>query len=553
MAAFLDDQLDFIFFFYGLAFLLLGATSWAISRRHPDELPWKMLAAFGLIHGVGEWLDLSALILGDSPAYAAVRTGVMTASFVFLAEFGRLQMGGWAPGRWVYLAAIGVVGITGHTVGLTEAGVASRYTLGLFGSLAASWALVRLSGRLSGVGRFHARAGALAFALYALATGVIVPEVPYWPASLLNYAVFTDLTGMPIQLVRGLLACWITLSVWALWGQKLASEVSSENFAAYLRRQFLWASGIMFAILLLGWLLTERLGEIYHRNVEIEAAIDIDLLASRHAGEFDVVGALVKVLAASPVVREALGQAEGPLRDQAVAMLDLHVEAGHAQAGYLQDGGGATVASAGPLAQRPARELVGGAHDDRAGEASAGFLFDAATSMTVYFTRQPVIGTQGHAVGAVALVASVEEFAGDLAGLDRPYFFVDPHGVVMMSNMPDAVHRTLWPLDPAARAELASLASLDLRPMARAEIEDAAWADFGGSRDYVRRRFIAGTDWSLIILKPTRQIFATRFVGIVITLLTAIVALMYLLGKERWMHEAAQRRPSPGFRASRAT
>lgn len=83
MAAFLSDQLDFIFFFYGLAFILLGAMCWAIARRRTDERYWKMLAAFGLIHGVGEWLDLSALILGDSVAFSTLRISVMTVSFSF--------------------------------------------------------------------------------------------------------------------------------------------------------------------------------------------------------------------------------------------------------------------------------------------------------------------------------------------------------------------------------------------------------------------------------------------------------------------------------------
>ena len=35
---------------------------------------------------------------------------------------------------------------------------------------------------------------------------------------------------------------------------------------------------------------------------------------------------------------------------------------------------------------------------------------------------------------------------------------------------------------------------------------------------------------SLVILKPTREIFATRFLGIVITLLVTIMALIYLVG-----------------------
>lgn len=543
MAAFLNDQLDFIFFFYGFAFLLLGATCWAIARRRPEERPWTMLAAFGLIHGVGEWLDLSALILGDSPTYSAVRISVMTASFVFLAEFGRLQMGswGWVPGRWVYLPIIGLIVLVGHFNGLTEAGIASRYTLGSFGSLGASLALAGRARRLSGAGRSYARAAALGFAFYAVAAGVVVPAAPFWPANSINYAVFTNLTGIPIQLIRGLLACWIALAVWAIWGQQLASEVSSEGFAIYLRKQFLWTAGVMSAILLLGWLLTEQLGEIYRQNVEIEAGSDIDLLASRFAGELDTADALVKILAGSPSTKEALEQGDGPALARGRAMLDLHVDSGGVEAGYLLDASGATIAASGALAQRRASELVGGVREKNAAGHSAGFIFDAVAHATVYYTSRPVIGAGGRAIGVAALVVSVEDFATDLEGLDRPYYFVDPHGVVVMSNLRDSLHRTLWPLDPTIRADLTSFGVLDVRPVARGEIKDAVWTEIAGSREYVRRRFIAGTDWSLIILKPTREIFATRFVGIVITLLTTIVALMYLLGKERWMHEEAQR------------
>ncbi len=37
MAAMLGTQLDFIFFFYGLAFILLGATCFAVRGRTPGD------------------------------------------------------------------------------------------------------------------------------------------------------------------------------------------------------------------------------------------------------------------------------------------------------------------------------------------------------------------------------------------------------------------------------------------------------------------------------------------------------------------------------------
>lgn len=549
MAAFLNDQLDFIFFFYGLAFLLLGATCWAIARRRTDERHWPLLAAFGLVHGLAEWLDLSALILGDSPTFSAVRIGVMAASFVFLAEFGRLQMAGrsWVLGRWAYLPVLGLIALVGHFGGLTEAGIVSRYTLGFSGSLAASCALAIRANHLSGSGRVSARAAAVGLALYAVATGAIVPAAPFWPANVVNSTAFTALTGVPIQLIRGILACWIAFAVWAIWGQQLASEVSSGSFSAYLRKQFFWTVSMMFAILIAGWALTEWLGEIYRHNVEIEAGGDIDLLASRFAGELTTADALITTLAASPSTREALEQGDESALARAQAVLELHVAAGGLDGGLILDANGTPVAASGALAQRPAADLLGAAQPG--GARRSGFVFDAVTQATIYHTGRTVTDADARAIGAAALMVSVEAFGKDLEGLNRPYYFVDPHGVVAMSNVPDSQHRTLWPLDPTVQVRLTGrFGALDARPIARGEIQDAIWTEIAGSREYVRRRFIANTEWSLIILKPTREIFATRFVGIVITLLVTVVGLMYLLGKERWMHEDAQRKAQSKLR-----
>lgn len=56
----------------------------------------------------------------------------------------------------------------------------------------------------------------------------------------------------------------------------------------------------------------------------------------------------------------------------------------------------------------------------------------------------------------------------------------------------------------------------------------------------MRRRFANHSQWSLVILKPTREVFASRVLGIVITLLVTIMTLIYLLGRERWVHDNVQ-------------
>jgi hypothetical protein len=131
VAAFLSTQLDFIFFFFGLAFLLLGVVSFAIARGTHGGSSWVALGLFGFVHGTAEWLDLLALIVSDSPIFAIVRTAVMSASFVLLVEAARLKLNDlkWTvPGRWIHV--LSMVVLAGQFGGLTEANIVARYAIG---------------------------------------------------------------------------------------------------------------------------------------------------------------------------------------------------------------------------------------------------------------------------------------------------------------------------------------------------------------------------------------------------------------------------------------
>jgi hypothetical protein len=124
----------------------------------------------------------------------------------------------------------------------------------------------------SGSERRLAISAAAAFALYGISAGAIVPVASFWPASAFNYNGFTAVTGVPIQLVRGLLAISIVFSIWGIWGQKLIREVSSPRYTKYLRQQFVWTLFAMAAILVCGWVLTEYLGGIYRQTCKMRRA-----------------------------------------------------------------------------------------------------------------------------------------------------------------------------------------------------------------------------------------------------------------------------------------
>jgi diguanylate cyclase (GGDEF)-like protein len=376
------------------------------------------------------------------------------------------------------------------------------------------------------------------------AHGAVVPAAPFWPATVFNYTWFADLTGTPIQLVRGVLACWISFSIWAIWGQQLALEVSSARYTAYLRQQFIWTLVAMATILVCGWTLTEFLGGIYRQNVQDEARGDIDLLASRLAGETATIEGMVKALAGSPSVLPLLVGGSPKDDESALSVLDLDVEAAGAKRGYILNRSGTVVASSNR------REAVTGAPNyssssyfqkSIAGEAGYHFAFDVASGARNYFASQPIRAADGKIVGVAVLTKSLDAFEADLRQFDRPYFFINPDGVVVMTNRPKALFRTFWPLSAEKQQVLGpQFGTLNDRPMLEQEIVDATWTNVDGERNYVRRRFANHSQWSLVILKPTREVFASRVLGIVITLLVTIMTLIYLLGRERWVHDNVQ-------------
>lgn len=549
MAALIDSQLDFIFFFYGLAFILLGCTCFAIAREAGRGEPWNVLGLFAFVHGAGEWLDLSALDIGDTPLFAVMRTALLAISFIFLMEFARLkairfglkELGRWLP--WLYLPLLLLVVFAGFEGGTATANAVTRYAIGLPAAIATAFMFAWFAKGFLGTARHLAILAATGFALYALAAGIIVPAAPFWPADIINQDWFAQLTGLPIQFVRGLLACAIAFLIWVIWGHQLILKVANEHYTAYLRQQFTWTLAAMVIILIGGWILTEFLGEIYKQNAQMAARADIDLIASHLGGETSSIEAMVKSLAGTPSVQSI--SAGGNLEDMAHAksMLDLDVDVSGAKLGVLFDRSGKVVMSSGH-AKTAVPQNAGSEpyfQTSLAGALGRHFAFDAAAKELDYYASYPIRDKAGGIIGVAVLKKSLKGFDADLREFDRPYFFIDPNGVIVLTNQPKTLLRTFWPLTPYKATALAvQYGVLNDRPLMKREIEDATWTEVDGEHDYVRRRFAHESQWSLVILNPTQEIFASRVLGIVITFLTTIMALIYLFGRERWMRDRVE-------------
>lgn len=543
MTSFLIEQFDYILFFYGLAFVLLGITCFAIAPHATRCGSWPLLGLFGLVHGIGEWLDLTALVLGDNQAFAIVRLAVMVGSYLTLMEFARRELrrlGHWTPGWWIYVPLVALVLLGGAAGGLDSANAISRYAIGFVSALATSAVFAGHAKGFSGSAQRLAIVAAIAFALYGIAAGLVIHYAPFWPANTLNVSTFLEFTGVPIQFVRGVLACCAAVAIWGIWGQKLISHVASTRYTRFLQRQFAATLAAMTMILLCGWALTEYFGILHKKHLVQEASSNLDLLATGLAGETTPLDAVVRSLAGSPTARAALNGVADDAEVERVLQLD--VAASGALRGLLLDTTGTVVASTGGTSERQ-RDYATASYFRQAmmGEAGRDFAFDPATDETEYFASYPIRGTGGAIVGVAVLERTFHNYVAKLGGFVTSFFLIDRQGVVALTNRPRMLRRALWPLPHAQNAALEPhFGTLLDFPVVDRPIEDGTWMSVDGEQAYVRRKFVTDSNWSLVTVTPVEGIFASRVLGIAITLLSTIMALIYIIARQRAVQDHVQ-------------
>jgi signal transduction histidine kinase len=224
--AFFTSHLKEIYFLYGLAFFVMGIAVWLEASRSdafPPVRALSFLAAFGLIHGSHEWVEMFQLMAPDPPisSFHIFRLVALVISFVLLIEFGLrlLAMNDkrsiWQIGRWVILTVFfgGLVlvwAVWGMGKDVWAAADAwCRYSLAVPGAVLAAIGLFKQSRRLThqqrGVSRDMLVTG-LAFLSYGIPGQVFVGPSPLPPSTVLNTVLFMETFHFPIQLLRAVLA-----------------------------------------------------------------------------------------------------------------------------------------------------------------------------------------------------------------------------------------------------------------------------------------------------------------------------------------------------------
>jgi signal transduction histidine kinase len=234
-------QIVAVYFFYGLAFFVMGLALLFVGRR-TSQLRFALavvpLAAFGLLHATHEWYEMfqkigastGATVVAPVPGVVeeSVRLLLLAASFVALLVFALVLLtGAGTPRRRIYLPVLAVLllwfagtlvlALRFQLAPLASIGLAdslARYAIGIPAALLGVWALMAQQRifreqDMPQYGRDLVWAAA-ALLLYGVIGQIFVKESILFPSHLFSQANFLAWFGIPIQLFRAFMAAALT-------------------------------------------------------------------------------------------------------------------------------------------------------------------------------------------------------------------------------------------------------------------------------------------------------------------------------------------------------
>ncbi|MBF0134633.1 MAG: response regulator [Magnetococcales bacterium] len=534
--AFFMEQMDFIYFVYGLSLIILGMVCHTLPREDKTPLSWLFLGRFALIHGLLEWSELAAMDLGDTPVFHASRIFLLIFSFLFLMEF---VLKGIAFNRkYSYIPGFSMVPLILVGAGVWSWGMDTfqgvvRYGLVLPACMAAAWLLWRGFSQADLQQRRWLRIGACAMAGYGLAKGLVPPPGDFWLSIHLNSESFLQATGFPIQLVRALLAGLLTLSIWRM-------ETDRPEASPLFQKNKLYFAVFMLGFALLvgcGWTLTNTLGNLHKTDRSRELQTSLESLVNYLNREIYAVNGGVIALAgitSSLFTGKTLSSDQLKSANLAVDRIADTVKGGVA---YLMDNDGLAVTASN---RETVNSFAGKNYKFRpyfqqalAGNNGNYFAYGVVSGEPGYYASAPIYSLDQKEINGVAVIKKTLD--PDELGFKHfsDVFLLNADGVALLSSRDNFTPRPLWPLLPEKLENLEKTKQFGsltkVSPVFNKELQDGDRLALLNKHYQVGRIMINPDGWSLLMLKPDASSLIDRMLGIVITLLISLLMLAYYL------------------------
>lgn len=260
MKELLTRQLDYIYFFYGLSFFIMGLVCLTFEREKLRKFPWDWLGLFGASHAFTEWADMFIVIWGQTRLVSIIKISTLLFSFSCLFEFSRIAL--WRI-KNIYISRLFYLPLTmlfvlAYVQKISDWNILLRYFLG-FPSVYLSARMIYELSKKEEKGRKSLIALSMALSLYAVSTGLVVPKADFFPANLVNFDSFFNTFGIPVQLARAIFAFFASFAIWSYSTLVTEIEYKPQWQPIHIVPTKRVIATTLIAIISLGWIFTNYL------------------------------------------------------------------------------------------------------------------------------------------------------------------------------------------------------------------------------------------------------------------------------------------------------
>jgi diguanylate cyclase (GGDEF)-like protein len=257
MAHFFIAHLDVVFFVYGMAFFIMGTAILTQPKERSEfrlaDILW-LLAVFCFLHGLNEFLDMWSLAQSSGKILDLIRLCALTISYMFFFEFGRRLFRMTVSSTKSYyrklsefftfwfsplIGSIIALRIILYPHDLNSEAIIARYFLGVpAGILTGLGFILYCNFNLRSIDNIKIRqsflTAGIAFLIYGVLGGLIVPKGNLFFSSWLNTDSFLAWFKFPIQLLRAICAsaaAWGVCSILRIFSWEKEEFIKSNASA----------------------------------------------------------------------------------------------------------------------------------------------------------------------------------------------------------------------------------------------------------------------------------------------------------------------------------
>lgn len=216
--------LDYVYFFYGFAFIVLGAVCFSVLRRSADYygLPWWWFGLFASFHGFSKWMKMTQIsfaFLADHEIFKIAYYLVLLLSYICLLEFARRATSSVLRRKvgaecYIFLSIFVLLGF----LRLRQSPeLLINYFLGILGCIWSAIVLLRYEDstvkKTTEDSLVFLRICGLCIFLYGLLIGFDVPKGDFFSATKTNASFLDQYFNFPIEFFSGVIAFFMAVSI----------------------------------------------------------------------------------------------------------------------------------------------------------------------------------------------------------------------------------------------------------------------------------------------------------------------------------------------------